>query len=137
MREPLNILDSKEGAFLRLSDLLPILPVRAATTTWAIEDFVEPDGERYFDWIADVGHNRLAAAVDGGERLSTAQLLAVALDTRQVVWGSFKGYDASGGVEPWIVLSAVDSSFWEVVTDDLETRRRIRTTFKDVRKGKM
>ena len=132
MMEPLNIWDEHIG----LSHVLVTLPDRAQATVWMVEDFIEQDGEPYFE-INSSGDDPLSKAKAAGKRLSHADFIKAAAETRQVIWGTFKAYDDRSGPNAWLSISAVDSTFWEIVTDDLDARRSICTGFGDVRKGKM
>jgi len=132
MREILNIWDVD----VTLSAILALLPVRAHRTEWTVESFLEADGERYFE-IASGGEDPFTPLTDTGLRLSHVDFARFSDETPQIIWATFQGFDDRSGLAPWLTISAVDSSFWEIVTEELETRRKIRTEFRDVRKGKM
>lgn len=137
MKEPLNIWDNDGHAYPTLARVLDVLPVRARTTEWQLAEYVEQDGSPEFWVIEPEGHDTINQAFETKRRMSHSELVDAAGDVIQVIWGSFRGYDSQSSNDPWIVVSGVDSSFWEVLTDDLETRRLVGTNFNDVRKGKM
>ena len=55
----------------------------------------------------------------------------------QVVDGVIEGVDDAtmpqSEVTPWVVLRAVDSSWWEVYTDDIDVLAAMRKRFADIR----
>jgi hypothetical protein len=48
-----------------------------------------------------------------------------------VIDGEFEAY-ASGAVEPWLVVKAIDSSWFEVWSDDPDVVARVRKNFREV-----
>lgn len=114
--------------FLRLKDILPAMSSRAAGTEWTVGDYVEVDGLEWFE-AADA----LRAIAETGRRVPHDQLAVIAGTETFAVWAVFRGYDAKSASEPWITLSAIDSTFWRIATDDTETHRLIRAAFQDVR----
>jgi hypothetical protein len=79
------------------------------------------------------GEAALEELARSGARVAGTRLIEIARDVRQIIWGEFKGY-ADGAVdEPWIVIVAVDSSWFEIHSDDEAVLARIRKAFKDVR----
>jgi len=52
-------------------------------------------------------------------------------EIRQVIWGEFTGMSPSS-TDPWIVIRAIDSSFYEVTTQDEEVIAMIAARYKDV-----
>lgn len=130
---PLNLFDLRSGIFLTLPEILAVLPPRVAKTNWSFGAFVDVDGWEYLEVVVE-GHDRLDDGLEPMERVPHSRLLEVIKPVRQVIWGVFTGYEGASDTS-WIVLNAIDSSFWRVETDDLETRRLLRMTFSDVREG--
>ena len=67
-----------------------------------------------------------------------AELLKEARALHQVVDGVIEGVRSesspvNGAVSPWVVLRAVDSSWWEVYSDDSSVLTALRDRFSDVR----
>jgi hypothetical protein len=137
MMEPLNIWDNDGHAYTPLARVLNVLPLRSRTTEWQLAEYVEQDGSPEFWVIEPEDQDTINQAFETTRRLLHGELIDAANEVIQVIWASFRGYDSQSGNDPWIVLSGVDSTFWEVLTDDLETRRLVSVNFKDVRKGKM
>ncbi|KAA0695593.1 hypothetical protein DTW90_21630 [Neorhizobium sp. P12A] len=73
-------------------------------------------------------------AQDDGE-LSGSDLVTIAENTRQVIWGEFVGSAPTQSNKPWVVIRAVDSTFYEIDSDDEAVLNKIRSTYKDVRTG--
>jgi hypothetical protein len=61
------------------------------------------------------------------------RLIEIARGVRQVIWGEFKAYADDALDQPWIVIVAFDSSWFEIHSDDEAVLARIRKAFKDVR----
>jgi hypothetical protein len=60
------------------------------------------------------------------------RLLRLANDIQQVIWGKFVGYHTAP-VNPWIIVIAFDSTWFEVQSTDDLALGLLRTAFKDVR----
>ena len=91
------------------------------------------DGERYFETVAD-GHDLVREAAATHARFTFTDLEQMGRCIRQIIWGRFKAFN-DGSDQPWLILSAVDSTFWRVETADLPTRQLMLKHFKDVRMG--
>jgi hypothetical protein len=67
---------------------------------------------------------------------SGSQVLNETQRLRQVVDGVIEGFRTpnkpTGSDKPWVVLRAVDSSWWEIYTDDSGVLSAIRDRFTDV-----
>ena len=67
--------------------------------------------------------------------LSTEELLDIA-GSEQIVDGVFRGYTASGvaadTAHPWIIIAAIDSTSWDISSDDARVSDRIRASFLQV-----
>lgn len=118
------------GAFLDLTSILQVIAPLASDTQWQLRDFIDDDGEEWFE-VGDDGWTQradLKASV-----VPTSALVSVAATIPQAIWAQFAGFRASDTSEAWIVLSAIDSSFWRVETDDPAVLSIVRTCFSDVR----
>jgi len=69
----------------------------------------------------------LSATIEG------AELLSLADDTVQVIWGNFKGKLSENSDESWVTIRAFDSSFYEVETSDEAALACLVSRFRDVR----
>jgi len=105
-----------------LADILQVVGARARSSTWRCRS-VECVGPQ-----ADILHE----ASDDGHTLSGDGLLDAAAGVTQVIDGEFIATGSDGG-EPWLIVRAVDSSLYVVVTDDHDLRARLRMRFRDVR----
>jgi hypothetical protein len=71
-------------------------------------------------------------AISDGPLIRGKDLLAMARDVHQVVDGEFTAVRMVGN-DPWLIVRAVDSTQYAVVTDSDDLLVRLRSTFKDVR----
>lgn len=60
-----------------------------------------------------------------------SELLQLAASITQVIDGLFEGYD-QGAPKPWIIMEAVDSSAFDIQTEDEDVLAKIREHFKEV-----
>ena len=125
------------GAFLCLQELLDTSPKRMHTSFWRVGEYVEEDHKSEFDCTGDRLVERLEALKLSGNRICFEELLSLANEEGQIIWASFFGYDDRSNDKPWIVLSAVDSSFWRFDTDDMSVRKWVRSSFDQVRIGQL
>ncbi|MDC9823933.1 hypothetical protein PRN20_09315 [Devosia sp. ZB163] len=128
----IELWDCDRQGFLALKQVLAALPERAVTSRWEMVDFVYPNGEAHFD-VASAGDDHLSRLANTGKSISSKELVAIATSSPQVIWGTFRGFDRSDSKEPWILLHAVDSTFWRCETRDIATRQKLMKTFRDVR----
>lgn len=127
----IELWDSQKNIFLTLREVLAPIAADCSTSNWEISSHVDPTGENFF-WLGGDGDDAFDAIADTGRRLPGPEFLALAERTSQVIWGVFRGYD-EGAENPWIVLQAIDSSFWRCDTRDIQTRQALMRTFKGVR----
>jgi hypothetical protein len=59
----------------------------------------------------------------------------LAENTRQVIGGEFVGSVPTQSDRPWVIIRAVDSMFYEIVSEDEAVLDKISSTYKDVRTG--
>jgi hypothetical protein len=115
-----------EGNFLSfdLAQVLAILGPRTARSSWSYRDlwFVTHDEQDLPE---------LEQESDATQRLSGQELLAAADRILQVIDGEFAAFDRDEST-PWVVVRAVDSSFWEVESADPHVLEAVRAGFKDV-----
>lgn len=114
-------IDGKSLSF-DLRELLDALGEDAMRATWHCEvgDFVPADDAKY-----------LVPAYDAATSIAGAILYQLASQTRQVIDGRFVA-TRDGSAEPWLTLLAVDSSWWEVTTDDPAVVQAIESSFRSV-----
>jgi hypothetical protein len=73
----------------------------------------------------------LEAISDSTNSVDGPTFVALAQRTTQIVGGEFRAYD-EGNEEPWIVVRAVDSSPYDLESNDRELLERIRRSFRMV-----
>jgi len=69
-------------------------------------------------------------AAAAGSSVAGNDLVKALTQLLQVTDGEFQGF--SEGSAPWVVIRAVDSSWWEVLSDDPSTLQAIRNRFRVV-----
>jgi hypothetical protein len=104
-----------------LIDILRALGERAQHSVWRAEQ-VDCFGEAY---------REVMALVESGDPIPGERLSILAERLTQVIDGTFIGTDADSG-EPWVVVHAIDSTFWEVWTDDPQARAGLAKQFRAI-----
>ncbi|MEO8881992.1 MAG: hypothetical protein ABI377_01010 [Devosia sp.] len=129
----IEIWDLRGQVFMTLGDILAPLPQRVLRSAWTVSDYVTPkNGEEYFE-VHSTGDDRISRVANTEERLSGDALASIAKAAPGVVWATFRAYDPSDAPIPWIVLHAIDSTFWRCETRDIPSRQALMKSFKDVR----
>jgi hypothetical protein len=77
------------------------------------------------------GSDELYRLVSNETHISGRHLFEVAKGITQVIDGSFAAY-RDGEPVPWLVIRAVDSSAYDIESDDEDVLARIREHFKEV-----
>lgn len=79
------------------------------------------------------GTKTLYAAQDKGAFVTSEELLSAARQLDQVIDGIFRGYaKTSVDAAPAVIVAAVDSTSWDVSSDDEGVLERIRARFHNV-----
>jgi hypothetical protein len=106
-----------------LRDVLVALGDRAYDVRWRCADlrYTSKD-ERDIPILERLGRR--------GESVPGAELMAGIEELAQVVDGEFEGLEKNG--LRWVLIRAVDSSWWEVWTDDASVMDGVRNRFKVV-----
>jgi len=110
-----------------LVDLLRELGERLSNTEWEVDN-VETSGES----AEDLEELETLETLKG--RVTGDRLKQIATGLYQVIWGTFSGFDP-GQTKPWIIISAFDSSWFDVTTDDdslIEQLKRRFTSVSDI-----
>lgn len=130
----LRIYDLKQDALaLDLKDLLRLLAPQSLEAEWIVSMVKSSKaGHEWFD-ATGKGGERLEELAQSGSHLSGSGLSGLAEDTRQVIWGGFEALRIQS--ETWVIIRAVDSTFYEVETDDDLVLSKIKSAYKDVRAG--
>lgn len=123
----LRIFDLKGGVLaLDLGDLVRLLAPASLQARWTVT-FTEEG----FEAIGG-GGVRLEELAETDAQVSGAELIALAEDTVQVIWGEFIGMAPGAPHENWITIRVIDSSYWEVITSDEAVLEKVRTAYSDV-----
>ena len=113
-----------------LRHVLRTLGPHAMQSVWEIAEetsFNEP--------LAAVGDeaDRLENLSKHSNRIDGTKLLQIAEAVDQVIWGEFRAYESAASDRPWVIVRAVDSTFYEVESDDLTVHNDLQRSFSDVR----
>ncbi len=120
---------------LDLRDLLRLLAPRSLEERWVVSTVKSSiSGEEWFEAIGE-GRERLEELAQEDGQLSGSDLAALAEKTRQVIWGEFVCLAPTQSDKPWVTIRAVDSTFYEIDSDDEAVLNKIISTYKDVRTG--
>ena len=148
----LRIYDSRDhGLVFDLHDLIDLLAPRSLEASWtvspvrlnhsqlgSIEKFMftgpgkhspHRDAHR-FPAVAVLDHLEQLAA--SGSPVSGTALSEAAHAAWQVIWGQFVATLPEQS-DAWVVIRAIDSTFYEVTSSDEAVLFAIRSTYKDVR----
>lgn len=125
----LTIHDLDGGALaFDLRDVIRVLAPQSLAATWTI---TSPD-EAEFE-ATGVGGLRLERLAEASVRIAGEELLAIADNTVQVIWGDFVGALPDDPHREWLTIRAFDSSFYEVETSDADAIGKLKSRFSDVR----
>ena len=114
------------GLTFDLAQLVEALGARARVARWR----AVPSPS----YVSDVDVAAFDAAGDSsGPWISGEEMLAHARAIRQVIDGEFQAVQPGELSALWLVLRAVDSSWWEVYSDDPEVEAALRRAFHDIR----
>ena len=134
----LRIYDLKQEVLaLELRDLLRLLAPKSLEANWIVSTVKSSTpGHEWFEATGE-GGERLEGLAQNNAQLSGSDLAALAENTRQVIWGEFVGLPHTQSDKTWVIIRAVDSTFYEVDTDDEMVLSKISSTYKDVRAGEV
>jgi hypothetical protein len=137
----LRIYDLRDGRVLALDlrDLIDLLAPRSLEASWTVSPVnVEyPKLGRSIDQFEMTGPGRpgedqLELLAASGSSVSGLMLAEYAHATHQVIWGQFVATHPEQ-TDAWVVIRAIDSTFYEVTTSDDTVLAKIRSAYKDVR----
>lgn len=113
-----------------LRHILAALGAQATEGSWMVSGVAAYD--EAFDATGEQagGLEELAAS---GRRIKGDRLRDLANGTQQVIWGEFQAYADASATAPVFILRAIDSSFYEVATNDPHVLQNLKATFRDVR----
>ena len=116
------------GLAFDLCEVLQALETQLSGTFWEI-DHADEDL-----WVMGraSGVQRLNALAASGTRVTWAALLAMAVEVHQTVWGEFRAFHDPFSGEPYVIIRAIDSSYFEVESADLNVIAALRNHFTNV-----
>lgn len=118
-----------------LVDLLELLSPKSLQTSWTISTVksIDPNQE-WFEATGEAG-KKLEELAERDAKITGSELLKFARESYQVIWGEFLASSNDVEMDIWVIIRAIDSSFFEIVTLDEVVIRKIKTHFRDVRHG--
>lgn len=137
----LRIYDLRNGRGLALDlrDLIDLLAPRSLEASWTVSPVnVEcPTLGRSIDQFEMTGPGRpgqdlLEVLAANGSSVSGVTFSEAAHEARQVIWGQFVATQPEQK-DAWVVIRAIDSTFYEITTSDEMVLAKIRSAYKDVR----
>jgi hypothetical protein len=105
------------GLMFDLKEILAALQPFALTACWTVSAGAARHGE--IDATGD-GATALETLARSGERVSGERLFEIVASVRQVIDGQFEAFGAKTASEPQVVVTAEDSTFWRIASQDLE-----------------
>lgn len=119
----ITITDQTTDGFLRVNliDILEKITPKALNSKWKIAN-LECLGE---------AAEELYKICDEQQQISGALLLQLATEITQVIEGRFEAYDLDQS-QPWLIITAVDSSAYDVETVDEKILDRLQEQFEEV-----
>jgi hypothetical protein len=142
-------LDERNVLAFDLSELLDTLGERAAALDWVVADYDPVTQDETVAAFADAVYEAQDATPRSGVRLSSSELRALAHKSIQTIDGQFIGIPPDSRTplhklvdlrtfadsDAALVIKAVDSSFWVVITKSDRDVALIRERFRDVREA--
>jgi hypothetical protein len=108
-----------------LKDILALLRPRSDNAEWEIDHADEEF------WATGEDIRGIEALAGSGQRVSGEALSSLVDGLHQVIWGEFKAFDGSA-TNPWVIVRAIDSSNFEIETDDDVVVDLVRRHFNNV-----
>lgn len=124
-------LDERNVLAFDVRDILLALAPRSLTARFKI---MTPKHEDF--WATGAGGVRLEALAEQSALITGDELLTIANDTLQVIWGDFVASLPDAPDQEWLIIRAFDSSWYEVETADKAAIAAVQLAFHDVRIGK-
>jgi hypothetical protein len=142
-------LDERNVLAFDLPELLDVLGDRVSALDWIVADYDSVTEDEKVAAFANAVYEAQSATPRGGVRLASSELRALADESRQTIDGQFIGIPPESTIAPYeavdlrtfpvsdaaLVIKAVDSSFWVVITKFERDVALIRARFRDVREA--
>lgn len=104
-----------------IRELIAVIGEPALVSSWQC---------KYLECFGD-NAEKLHEISDKEQHISGEELMQIASGIYQTVDGEFEAY-CDKAEKPWLVIRAIDSSSFDVITSDLEILERVRRNFQDV-----
>ena len=114
--------DERDVLTVDLASILEIVGERALASRWRVAD-VDTTGGEAAEQLYRVSDDRLL--------IPGRTLLELARGVWQIVDGTFEAYDNDAEL-PWLIVRAVDSSEWDVLSTDVVVLTELTMAFRDV-----
>ena len=132
----LRIYDYREGVLaLDLSDLIDLLAPHSLEASWTASPVRvnDPDLGRFYDEFmmtgpSQPGEDQLEVLAAKGMSVSGVTFSAAAHAAWQVIWGQFVATLREQN-DVWVVIRAIDSTFYEMTTSDETVLAKIRSAY--------
>jgi len=124
----IKIKDSKTsgggGSFLSfdLRDILAAIGEPAFISHWRCRDLC----------YTATGGEKFTEIREARRKLSGEEMMRFASEIHQTIDGRFEAHNGGGAKKPWLIILAVDSSWFEVWCSKREVLERVRTSFEKV-----
>jgi hypothetical protein len=136
----LRIYDYRENGVLALDlrDLIDLLAPRSLEANWTVSPVrliypkLGPMDEFMMTGLGNPGQDQLEQLAASGLSVNGANLAEAAYEAWQIIWGQFTAF-LPERTDAWVVIRAIDSTFYEVTSSDEVVLSAIRSTYKDVR----
>jgi hypothetical protein len=136
----LRIYDHRDNGVLALDlrDLIDLLAPRSLEATWTVSPVrlnypeLGPLDEFMMTGPGDPGEDQLERLAASGLSVGGAKLAEAAHQAWQVIWGQFTAILPGQG-DAWVIIRAIDSTFYEVTSSDEVALNVIQSTCADVR----
>lgn len=119
----ITISDTTADGFLavNLIDILQAIAPAILTTQWQITNLE----------CLGTTAEQLYQIADNGQLISSRLLLELAAEITQVINGKFQGYRLNEN-QPWLIITAVDSTAYDIETVDESILNQLRQQFQQV-----
>jgi hypothetical protein len=135
----LRIYDSSDGHLaFDLRHLIDLFAPRSLEANWTVSPVrlispeLGPIDEFMMTGKGEPGEDLLEQFAANGSSVSGTALSQAAHKAWQVIWGQFTA-TTSEQSDTWIVIRAIDSTFYEVTSSDEAVLYAVRSTYRDVR----
>lgn len=132
MSEILKITDLENGLLkVNLSDLITLFYEDASSAVWLVKPVKLQDGYEYFE-VTGVLKDQFEQIANSNELIGGNDLFELVQNTVQVIWGEFHAFTEEGADKAFVIIRAIDSTFYEIETSDEDLRGLIKSNYQNV-----